>query len=73
MLSHVTEGTGKNAKLPDDRPMAGKTGTRDEETDVWFTGRSMPQLVAVGVDGLLGGSIPMPLWQRRCSVARSGR
>ena len=59
VLSHVTEGTGKNAKLPDDRPMAGKTGTRDEETDAWFTGYT-PQLVASVWMGHPGGSIPMP-------------
>jgi len=46
VLSHVTQGTGKNAKLPDDRPLAGKTGTRDDETDAWFAGYT-PQLAAV--------------------------
>ena len=46
VLSHVTEGTAPNAKLPDDRPLAGKTGTRDDETDAWFAGYT-PQLTAV--------------------------
>ena len=59
VLSHVTEGTGERAKLPDDRPMAGKTGTRDQETDAWFTGYT-PQLVASVWMGHPGGAIPMP-------------
>ena len=46
VLSHVTQGTAPNAKLPDDRPLAGKTGTRDNETDAWFAGYT-PQLTAV--------------------------
>ncbi len=47
VLSHVTDdgATGTRAKLPDDRPLAGKTGTRDQETDAWFAGYT-PQLVA---------------------------
>ncbi len=45
VLSHVTEGTAPRAKLPDDRPMAGKTGTIDGEKDAWFAGYT-PQLVA---------------------------
>jgi membrane peptidoglycan carboxypeptidase len=46
VLSHVTQGTAPNAKLADDRPLAGKTGTRDNETDAWFAGYT-PQLTAV--------------------------
>jgi membrane peptidoglycan carboxypeptidase len=47
VLSHVTDdgATGTRAKLPDDRPLAGKTGTRDQETDAWFAGYT-PQMVA---------------------------
>ncbi|MGZ6956683.1 MAG: transglycosylase domain-containing protein [Acidimicrobiia bacterium] len=45
VLSHVTEGTAPHAKLPDDRPLAGKTGTLDREVDAWFAGYT-PQLVA---------------------------
>ena len=37
VLSHVTEGTAPKAKLAD-RPMAGKTGTRDNSDDAWFAG-----------------------------------
>jgi membrane peptidoglycan carboxypeptidase len=45
VLSHVTEGTAPNAALPDGRPLAGKTGTVDQEVDAWFAGYT-PQLVA---------------------------
>ena len=37
VLSHVTEGTAPKAKLAD-RPIAGKTGTRDNSDDAWFAG-----------------------------------
>lgn len=45
VLSHVTQGTGSQAALPDDRPLAGKTGTVDRSVDAWFAGYT-PQLVA---------------------------
>ena len=44
VLSHVTEGTAPRARLTD-RPLAGKTGTTDRQTDAWFAGYT-PQLVA---------------------------
>ncbi|MBK5289613.1 MAG: transglycosylase domain-containing protein [Acidimicrobiia bacterium] len=44
VLSHVTEGTAPRAKLGD-RPLAGKTGTVDNQVDAWFAGYT-PQLVA---------------------------
>lgn len=77
VLSHVTEGTAPRAKL-DDRPMAGKTGTRDNSKDAWFAGYT-PQLVAVvwmgdptketpmtNVGGVrvFGGTYPAVIWQK---------
>ncbi len=44
VMSHVTEGTAPRARLAD-RPVAGKTGTTDRQTDAWFAGYT-PQLVA---------------------------
>ncbi len=44
VLSHVTEGTAPRARLGG-RPLAGKTGTTDRQTDAWFAGYT-PQLVA---------------------------
>ena len=61
VLSHVTEGTAPRAKL-DDRPMAGKTGTRDNSKDAWFAGYT-PQLVAVVWMG--DPSKETPMTQRR--------
>ncbi len=45
VLTHVTEGTAPRARLSD-RPLAGKTGTVDNEIDAWFAGYT-PQLAAV--------------------------
>ena len=44
MLQEVVKsGTGIAAKLPDQRPVAGKTGTSQRNRDLWFIG-SIPQL-----------------------------
>jgi penicillin-binding protein 1A len=88
VLSHVTEGTGKKAKLPDDRPLAGKTGTRDNSDDAWFAGYT-PQLVAVvwmgdpgssqhamtDVGGIqvFGGTYPATIWQKFMASALAGQ
>src|SRR3954451_4233320 len=82
VLSHVTDpgATAPRAKLPDDRPIAGKTGTRDKSQDAWFAGYT-PQLVAVvwmgdpasslhemknvgGVSAVFGGTYPATMWQK---------
>ena len=65
----VDRGTGRAARL--DRPIAGKTGTTDEEHDAWFVGFS-PNLVAgvfVGFDQPsslgereTGGSVAAPIF-----------
>ena len=39
----VSSGTGVAAQLPDQRPVAGKTGTSQRNRDLWFIG-SIPQL-----------------------------
>jgi membrane peptidoglycan carboxypeptidase len=88
VLSHVTEGTAPKAKLPDDRPMAGKTGTRDNSEDAWFAGYT-PQLVAVvwmgdpassihamtNVGGIqvFGGTYPAIMWQKFMASALAGQ
>ena len=44
MLQEVVKsGTGVAARLPDQRPVAGKTGTSQSNRDLWFIG-SIPQL-----------------------------
>lgn len=66
----ITQGTATNAAIG--RPAAGKTGTTDDQVDVWFVGY-VPQLataVWVGNDnndplgqGATGGGYAAPIWQ----------
>ncbi|MEW6047722.1 MAG: PBP1A family penicillin-binding protein [Bacillota bacterium] len=44
MWGVVANGTGKPARLPDGRPVAGKTGTTEDFTNAWFVGFT-PDLV----------------------------
>jgi len=70
MKGVVERGTGARARVLE-RPLAGKTGTTDDATDVWFVGFS-PHLVAgvwVGYDvkrslgtAETGGRLALPLW-----------
>jgi membrane carboxypeptidase/penicillin-binding protein len=66
-------------------PVAGKTGTTNDNTDVWFVGMT-PELVAgvwLGFDrpktitsGAAGGSLAAPVWGRMMSryyASSSGR
>ncbi len=66
----VDEGTGRGVRrLGMTRPIAGKTGTSNDERDAWFVGYT-PDLVAgvwVGLDdgaplGLTGGAAALPIW-----------
>ncbi|CAN5618983.1 PBP1A family penicillin-binding protein [soil metagenome] len=80
MLREVVDrGTGYNVRnpavgnLPYDIPAAGKTGTTNGNTDVWFVGYT-PDLVAgvwLGMDqprtimsGATGGGLAVPVWAR---------
>ena len=87
VLSHVTEGTAARAKLGN-RPLAGKTGTRDSSVDAWFAGYT-PQLTAVVWMGdpaletpmknvgqfraVYGGTYPAIIWQKFMSEALKGK
>lgn len=68
--------------LPEDVPVAGKTGTTDDNTDVWFVGVT-PDLVAgvwLGFDkpqmitsGAAGGSLAAPVWAEMVSKYYAAR
>ena len=80
MMKDVTErGTGRIARqmVPADIPIAGKTGTTNDNVDVWFIGMT-PHLVAgvwLGFDrnqpialGVAGGSLAAPVWGQMIST-----
>src|SRR4029077_19016482 len=53
----VTGGTGTNARLADGRPVAGKTGTTDGQSDANFLGFT-PQLAAFVWHGNADARVP---------------
>jgi penicillin-binding protein 1A len=73
MRNAAEHGTGMAARraVPESVPVAGKTGTTDDNTDVWFVGAT-PDVVAgvwLGFDkprtiarGAAGGSFAAPIW-----------
>ena len=75
----IAGGTGKAANIG--RPAAGKTGTTDNERNVWFVGY-VPQLataVWIGDDsnrplgkGITGGGYAAPIWRNFMSQALKG-
>ena len=82
MLRDVVErgtGTAVRRYLPEGVPVAGKTGTTDDNTDVWFVGVT-PEIVAgvwLGFDkprpiaehGVAGGSLAAPVFARMLAQA----
>lgn len=70
----ITNGTGRGAYI--NKPMAGKTGTTNENKDAWFIGYT-PDIVTgvfIGNDdnhsiGLTGGSAPARIWKDMMIVA----
>ena len=70
MKGVIERGTGARAKVLQ-RPLAGKTGTTDDATDLWFVGFT-PSLVAgvwIGYDvkrslgsAETGGRLALPIW-----------
>jgi penicillin-binding protein 1A len=84
----VQYGTGTAAALPD-RPVAGKTGTTDKETDAWFNGftpqlatsvwmgdpkREQTSMVNVGgVSAVFGGTYPARIWHDYTEAALLGQ
>ncbi len=79
LQENVEGGTGSGARLASGQPAAGKTGTSDGPTDLWFAGYT-PQLATVvwigSVDepfvvfpGGTGGGNAAPIWRAFMSAA----
>lgn len=70
----VDQGTGKQAKFADGRPVAGKTGTTSDYTNAWFVGYTPEYLTTVWLgndrqetpmryrEGAVGGGTAADLW-----------
>ena len=84
MRDVVERGTATSVRriLPAAVPAAGKTGTTNDNTDVWFVGMT-PDLVAgvwLGFDqprtigpGAVGGTLAAPVWARMMASYYAGR
>jgi membrane peptidoglycan carboxypeptidase len=84
MTKVVESGTGTGARLPDGRPVAGKTGTTDQGKAIWFNG-FVPQLTTVvamfrddnkplRIPGYsaYGGELPARIWREYMTEAMKG-
>jgi 1A family penicillin-binding protein len=68
MLATVRDGTGRAARI--DRPVAGKTGTTQDNRDAWFIGLTADAVVGVWVGNddnspmtnVSGGGLPARIW-----------
>lgn len=74
----ILHGTGGGAYIG--RPMAGKTGTTDDEHDAWFIGYTPDMVTAVWIGddnssnaGFTGGTVPATIWREYMSQAVEGR
>lgn len=87
LAANVVGGTGKNARIDNGQPAAGKTGTTNDSADVWFVGYT-PQLSTAiwmgapvgriplanaGLGGATGGRYPASTWGRYYSMIMAGR
>jgi len=85
MMRDVAErgsGTAARKAVPDNIPIAGKTGTTNDNVDVWFVGMT-PDLVAgvwLGFDkpkpiatGAVGGLLAAPIWGQMMGRYYAGR
>jgi penicillin-binding protein 1A len=85
MMRDVAEkGSGTRARqaVPDNVPVAGKTGTTNDNVDVWFVGMT-PEVVAgvwLGFDrpktimkGAVGGLLAAPIWGQMIGKYYAGR
>ncbi|RNL84892.1 penicillin-binding protein [Halostreptopolyspora alba] len=81
----VRSGTGTQARLPDGRPVAGKTGTTDGSVATWFSGYTPQLSTATGVYNsnneafrvpgwgeLSGGTLSATIWREFMTTAMEG-
>ena len=76
----VDHGTGSRARLPDGRPVAGKTGTTQAARDAWFVGFTADYVCGVwmGYDdntplsGTTGGGLPAEIWRETMTRVEDG-
>jgi penicillin-binding protein 1A len=82
MKSVVEEGTARAASTRLRRPVAGKTGTSNDQKDAWFVGATPDLLAAVWVGfddmkklgrGEAGGKTALPIWTEFMAKALANR
>ena len=81
----VEQGTGQRAKLPDGRPVAGKTGTTNDYTNAWFVGYTPEYLTTVWIgndrqeepmryqEGVVGGGTAAAIWRDYMAQITAGQ
>jgi membrane peptidoglycan carboxypeptidase len=84
----VKEGTGTAASLGSTIPVAGKTGTANDNKDAWFCGYTVqivtcvwigygesetPLINVEGVPTVYGGTIPAAIWHDYMAIAMEGQ
>lgn len=79
LRSVVIEGTGRNARLKNNRPAWGKTGTSQDWRDAWFIGFTQHYVAGVWVGNddskpmkrVTGGGLPALVWRDTMNVAHA--
>ncbi|HSW09861.1 MAG TPA: PBP1A family penicillin-binding protein [Bacillota bacterium] len=80
LRSTVDWGTGVVARLATGHPVAGKTGTTDDDVDAWWVGYTPEFLGAVwmgydqprSMDGVWGSTYAAPIWRDVAAAALAG-
>jgi membrane peptidoglycan carboxypeptidase len=87
LVNNVQRGTGTKAQIDSGQPAAGKTGTTNDSTNVWFVGYTPRlataiwmgapggnfDLASAGLSGATGGRFPAATWGRFYSAITAGQ